>query len=550
LFDVLVIGSGLAGLSAALEARKSGLSVAVMTKNNPFRSNSSLASGGINAALGIAQSDSPKEHALDTIKGAAGLGDERAIQILTENAPKTVLELERLGAGFDKNSDGAMAQRSFGGSGRKRTCYVQDKTGASIVQALMRACNEAGAQTLSGHYLLSLLVSGRRICGAVVLRQADSEVIAIEAKSVVLSGGGFAGIYYGHTTNPTSTSGDLLAAAFRAGLRLVNMEFVQFHPTGLAGSGELISEAARSEGGHLIIENGQRFTDELQTRDRLARAIKKAIDDGHKVFIDVRHLDKDVVLAKLPNFCKAAAAKLGLDATSEPVPIEPSAHYTMGGIEVDRNTKTAIAGLFACGECAVNGVHGANRLGGNSLLEAALFGAIAGKNAASFARWAKPTAYDHHLVEIERAKVDYIMQGDNRFNLNALRKSLGEKLMQKLGIFRDNSSIQDAFEYVEYLLTLTSGLHCIDKTRNNNVEVVMILEFINALELAEITAFCALKRKESRGAHFRSDYPLENSHYRKNSYTSRKSSGFFDLQFIKPRSFEWYLAALRRSLIG
>ncbi|MDR1911964.1 MAG: FAD-dependent oxidoreductase [Helicobacteraceae bacterium] len=550
MIDVLIIGTGLAGLSAALEAKKGNLNVALITKSFPFRSNSSLASGGINAALGYAEPDAPYLHAIDTINAAAGLGDKEAIKILCEAAPPCALELDANGAQFDRAENDAIAQRSFGGSGRKRACYVQDRVGSSLVQALLKACNSAGVTILHGHFLLDLIVKNNRIAGVCALKLANGEVLAIEAKSAILAGGGFAGIYCGRATNPASTNGDSIAAAFRSGLRLVNMEFVQFHPTGLLGSGELVSEAARGEGGFLTYENGERFTNEMQTRDKLARTIEREIRNGRKVFIDVRHLGKEFLQSRLPNFCKAAAAKLGLDPSCELVPIAPAAHYTMGGIEVDSRARTAIAGLFACGECAYSGVHGANRLGGNSLLEAAVFGKIAGKNAARFAKTAKSLkigAVCDEKVAIERKKIERILEGESLYNINALRKSLGKKLTAKLGIFRDASGILDAIEYVEYLQTLIGGLACVDKGRNNNVELTMILEFLNALEVAEVSALAALERKESRGSHFREDYPLSSDRFLKNSYATRKAGGFFAIEFLRPNSFAWRLDKLRRA---
>ncbi|MDR0665605.1 MAG: FAD-dependent oxidoreductase [Helicobacteraceae bacterium] len=551
MFDVLVVGAGLAGLSAALRARKSGLSVALMSKNAPFRSNSSMASGGINAALGYAEYDASALHIADTIKSAAGLGDEKAIKLLCETAPSIALELDALGAAFNRAENGKLAQRSFGGSGKKRACYVQDRTGAALVQALLKACNENGVKMLHGYFLLKLLVKNNRVGGVYALKVANGEVTAIEAKSVVLAGGGYAGIYCGYTSNPLSTSGDVLAVAFRAGLRLVNMEFVQFHPTGLLGSGELVSEAARSEGGFLTFENGERFTDEMQTRDKLARSIERETRSGRRVYIDARRLGKAFLESRLPNFCKSAAAKLGLDPSIDLIPIAPSAHYTMGGIEVYARTKTAIKGLFACGECAHSGTHGANRLGGNSLLEAAVFGKIAGENAVTFAKRAKSAkraAIDAEAIASEQKRIDRIIEGESRFNINALRKSLGKKLTAKLGVFRDASGLKDALEYAEYLQTLVGGLACVYKERTNNVELVMILEFLNALEIAEVMALAALRRKESRGAHFREDYPLSDDSFLKNSYASRKNDGFYSIDFLRPRSFAWFADKLRRAL--
>jgi succinate dehydrogenase/fumarate reductase flavoprotein subunit len=504
--DVVVVGTGLAGLSAALAACQAGRQVAVLSKGNPLRSNSAMASGGINAVLSHTLEDSPRQHALDTLKGADGLGDEKAAMRLCSKAAESIRWLDQMGVGFDQDEWGRIAQRRFGGTGKSRTCYVADRTGAALTQALMRTCQEAGITFLTQRFLLSLIHKRGRITGLSLLNQKTGQVEAITAQRVVLAGGGFAGIYAGHTTNPLSTTGDALVAALKAGLSLSNLEFVQFHPTTLAGSGELVSEAVRGEGGHLVDENGERFTDELQTRDRLARTIAKRLAAGGEVAIDVRHLDPALIAARLPAFMRAASVKKGIDVTREVVPIAPAAHYTMGGIVVNRQGQSAIKGLFACGECADSGVHGANRLGGNSLLEAAAFGQMVGGEAAK-GRFKTPEAITPEALAADRALVAYHLEGENRFNTGAIRKSLGRMLMQKAGIFRDESGLLDALEYIEYLQGLTGGLHCIDKNPEGNVELAAILELKNALTIAEAMVLSAQTRRESRGSHTRLDYP-------------------------------------------
>ncbi len=542
---MLVVGTGLAGLSAALAARDAKRSVVVITKGNPLRSNSAMASGGINAALAHTEEDSPKEHAADTIKGADGLADETLAHTLCAEGARTIEWLEKLGAGFDRDKEGRIAQRSFGGTGKKRTCFVADRTGAALTQALMRACREAGVVFLTQRFLLSLSHRRGAITGVTLLNQQKSSVEAIAAREVVLAGGGFGGIYAGYTTNPLSTTGDLLAAALKAGLELSNLEFVQFHPTTLAGSGELVSEAVRGEGGYLVDGEGQRFTDELQTRDRLSRAIAKRILANSPVYIDVRHLDPAVIERRLPAFMRAASIKKGVDVTRELVEIAPAAHYTMGGIVVNAQGQTGIKGLYACGECACSGVHGANRLGGNSLLEAVAFGRLIGTRAASGRPKAPETIADEDL-RADRALVAYHLEGENRFNTGAIRKSLGRALMDKAGIFRHEAGLLDALEYIEYLQGLTGGLHCIDKTPEGNVELTAILELKNALHIAEAMVFSALHRHESRGSHTRTDYP--DRHEPLISLLRRASGHHLQVELLPLKGPKRWLHTLRRYL--
>jgi succinate dehydrogenase/fumarate reductase flavoprotein subunit len=506
LYDVIVVGSGIAGLTAAIEAAKAGASVLILTKNMPLRSNSSMAAGGINAALGNAETDSIALHMADTLKGADGLGSEKAVALLTKNAPAVVLGLDAIGANFDKDESGKIMQRSFGGAGKKRTCFVADKTGGAIVQALLMELKNKSIRVQSDYQAMSLLKDGDNIAGLSALNKKSCQIELFGAKSVILAGGGYAGIYFGHTSNPQDSVGDTLALALRAGLALRDMEFVQFHPTGLWHSGSLVSEAVRGEGGYIVNHKGERFTNELATRDVLARAIARQQEKGG-VFIDVRHIAADVLASRVPSFLKAAMAQEGKDATAEPMPIKPVAHYTMGGIATNEKCETAIKGLYAAGECACSGVHGANRLGGNSLLEAAVFGGIAGKEAASYAKKrAEFLKIDLTTVARDEKRVENILKGEAGANPRAVRKSLGDVLYAKAGLFRDEHNLSSAFEYIGYLKTVAGMMSAMEKKRESNFELPLILELQNAVLVAEASVLGALRREESRGAHYRDDF--------------------------------------------
>lgn len=513
LYDVIVVGSGIAGLFSALYAKRAGHNVAVLSKSNPFRSNSAVASGGINAVISLDEFDSITRHVDDTLAGADGLTNRTNIEKMCTEAPNIIKELHELGVGFDADEAGNVKQRPFGGASANRTCYIADRTGSAIVRTLLMKCRDEGVHILANHKFLNIAKYKEKLSGVTVLRRRDSQVIALACKSLVLAGGGYAGIFRGHSTNAQESSGDVIAAALRADMRLSNMEFVQFHPTTLVGNGALISEAARGEGAYIVDETGERFTDELQTRDKLSRALLKHILQGHKVYLDFRHLNEKMIDEKLPSTRKMALNGAGIDITKELLQIAPSAHYTIGGIWTREDTTTGLPGVFACGECAVTGVHGANRLGGNSLLEGAYFGRIAGIEAGRFAARRDFLPIDYSDVNKEMRRIEYIIDGENRYNINAMRKNLGDSLFKNCGVFRSESSLADAFEYTHYLMKRQYGLHCVNKDKHDNVELASILELQNALVIAEAMVLSALKREESRGVHFRTDYPERNDKY-------------------------------------
>ncbi|MDA3947454.1 MAG: FAD-dependent oxidoreductase [Helicobacteraceae bacterium] len=532
LYDVIVVGSGISGLYSALYAKKAGFNVAVLTQSNPFRSNSAVASGGINAVINIAELDSVARHVSDTVEGADGLSHLQNIEKMFEEAPNIVKELSEMGVGFDEDAEGNLEQRPFGGASANRTCYIADRTGASIVQTLLVKCRDEGVHILSNHKFLNITQYNGKLSGVTVLRRHNTQVIALACKSLVLAGGGYAGIYRGHSTNSQESSGDVIAAALRAHMRLSNMEFVQFHPTTLASTGALISEAARGEGAILVDETQERFTDELQTRDKLSRAITTHMLKGHKVYLDFRHLDEKVIETKLPSAQKMALNAAGVDIRTELLEITPSAHYSIGGIWTREDTSTDMPFVFACGECAVTGVHGANRLGGNSLLEGAYFGRLAGREAARAALKRDFQPVDYADVNKEMRRVELIVEGESHFNINAMRKNLGESLFRNAGVFRSESTLADALEYIHYLMKRSYGLHCVNKERHNNVELPAILEFQNALTIAEAMVVTAMQRKESRGVHYREDYPMrDDRHFDSASYVLQLQYNYMRVSF-------------------
>lgn len=529
-FDVLVIGSGIAGLMAAIEAKNESNSVAIMSKGNIFKSNSAVASGGINAVLESKDDSGIQKHIEDTMQSAKGLGDKKAITYMCKRAPLIIQKLEAYGVRFDRDEKGSILQRSFGGSRAKRTCFVGDSTGASITQALIKHARHIGVEFLVNHYVMDITKIEDYASGVVALKRSDSSVTVYPAKAIILAAGGYAGIYRGYSTNAQDCTGDVLSVALRAGLSLQDMEFVQFHPTGFAKTGYLISEAARGEGGHLVNSYGERFVDELGTRDVLSRAILEQMRKGQKVYLDMRHIAKNILESRVPSLYKNAYNQAGIDLSTELLEVKPVAHYSMGGIKA-KMTKSELNGLFVCGEAASLGVHGANRLGGNSLLEGAVFGELAGQKAKEYVRDREFLPIDYNVVIKDMDLVQRIFDGDCTKNFNAMRISVGKIMFEKAGIFRDESTLQEAFDYMKYLRLESNTLHCIDKSKDNNVELISILELRNALELSEAIILSALWRKESRGAHHREDFPLTCKDDGKHILIKELQKGFFKVAY-------------------
>ena len=530
IYDVIVVGGGISGLMAAIEAKNEINKVALITKGNIFKSNSSMASGGINAVLDPKNIKEINKHIADTLGSTKEIGSKKAITYMCKQASNIINKLVDYGVEFDKDENGNIAQRPFGGGSTNRTCYVGDKTGSAITLSLIKKAKSKGITFLPNNFVLNIAKYQDRVSGLVVLNKENSQDVIYPAKAIILAGGGYAGIYRGYSTNAPDYTGDLLAVALRAGLELRDMEFVQFHPTGFVKTNYLVTEAARGEGGYLVNSEGNRFVNELGTRDEVARAILKEQLEGKKVYIDLRHLGIEEILQKLPSLYNAALNQSGVNIAEELLEIKPVAHYTMGGVDVNM-TSCDIKGLYICGEMASNGVHGANRLGGNSLLEGCVFGNLAGEKAREYAKENEFSRINYNTIVKDIEMLDFIFKGDTSVNFNALRISLGKCMFEKVGIIKNEKSLIEAFDYIKYLRQISYNLHCINKEKNNNVELSSILELRNALEIAEAIILSALKRCESRGAHYREDYPLTLKEFNRSFVIKELQKGFFRISF-------------------
>lgn len=532
-FDILVIGGGGAGLMAALEAAQNGSRVGLFSKTAPKRSQSVMAQGGINAALGNVEEDSIETHIADTLKGGAGLGDPAAAAILCQEAPALISRLDTLGTPFNRTGDAKIDQRSFGGASRKRTCFSSDMTGHAIIHTLYDQC--LGCDNLSIYpeqILLELLQDSGRVTGARFFELSSGKIQTVKAKAVILATGGYASIFFNHTTNTPQSSGDGIVAAMNIGADIRNMEFVQFHPTTLKHSSLLVSEAARGAGAYLINCEGTRFVDELTTRDKVTRAIQEEIDAGRDVFLDMRHLDGHVIDHDLQHEARQCRIFEGVDPKTDPVPIKPSAHYTMGGIAVDTRTrvlsgKGVIKGLYACGETACNGAHGANRLGGNSLLDILVFGKVAATEASAYSQ-------DVQIPESDATSDETItpfLEKENRDDFYALRQRFENTMNHHASVVKDARSLTQAQADVTEIKEAFKSCGIADKSLFFNTNLVEYLEFSNMLETALLYLGSALERKESRGSHIRSDFPEPDERFLCNS-TAYKEDGHLQFKLI------------------
>ena len=500
--DVLIIGAGGAGLTAALSAKDAGVSVRVLTKEYPTRSQTCMAQGGINAALGNVTHDSIEDHIQNTLKSAHGEADEEAVRYMCSEAPNAVTWLDEIGVCFSRTDDGKIAQRRLGGASAPRACYAQDYTGLKILHTLYERCLKKDVEMLSERYLLDLLTKeDGSVCGALILNIRSGEVEHHFAKSVILATGGYSRIYDKYSTNSTASTGDGIAAALRAGAKLLGMEFVQFHPTGLKNSSILISESARGEGGYLLNSKGERFVNELAPRDEVSRSIHEQILAGESVFLDIRHLGEKFIDENLPQERKLALLYENIDPVHDLIPIKAVAHYTMGGIEVDNKSQTSVSGLFACGECANHKVHGANRLGGNSLLEIIVFGREAGKSAANYA-FCDDKSQNKFDLKKEIDFLESVKESPNEIDFYQKRSEVGEMFYKKVGIIRKESELLHAQEEIRLLQEQLPLMGIKDSSKVYNTNLIELIEFRNMLDVCEVVVQSALARKESCGAHF------------------------------------------------
>ncbi|OQW66213.1 MAG: fumarate reductase (quinol) flavoprotein subunit [Nitrospira sp. ST-bin5] len=515
--DILIVGAGLAGMRAALAA-PTNLDVALISKVHPVRSHSVAAQGGINAALG--ESDSWEAHAFDTAKGGLYLGDQDAIEAMCREAPGEILELERMGVIFSRDAHGRIAQRPFGGAGFPRTCYAADRTGHALLHALYEQILKRRTTVYEEWYVTALVVEAGVCRGVIAWDLVHGGLRMLQAKAVILATGGSGRVFL-TSTNAVINTGDGMALAYRAGAPLMDMEFVQFHPTTLKDTGILITEGARGEGGYLLNTLGERFLKryapeqmELATRSTVSLAIGQEILEGRGVdgcvLLDLRHLGRDKILERLPQIRQIAMEFAGLDPVETPIPIQPGAHYQMGGVRANQWGETAIAGLFAAGECACVSVHGANRLGGNSLLETIVFGRRAGTKAGEYAGTVgHETPAPQHLAD-EQARVERLLSQSGGERAWQVRQELGEALSANLGIFRTKESMTVAGGKVRELQQRAAAVTVQDKGRVFNTDLIQALELQCLADLAETIVAGALAREESRGAHYRADFPTRN----------------------------------------
>ena len=522
IFDVLIVGNGLTGMRAAIAASEKNVSCALVSLVYPMRSHSVAAQGGINAALANNDpGDSWERHAFDTVKGSDYLADQESVVLLTKRAVSRVFEMERFGAPFSRLDDGRIAQRPFGGAGAPRTCYAEDRTGHNLLHTLYQQCLRREVTFIDERLVIDLIVKGDRCFGIVALDLKSGVLETIAAKTVIMATGG-AGRIYAKSTNALINSGSGIALAYRADVAIKDMEFVQFHPTTLHGTNILITEGARGEGGFLFNKDGERFMRkyaatklELAPRDIVARAIETEILEGRGienayVHLDLTHLGKEKIDERLPGIKEIGLRFAGTDIAKEPLRVQPGQHYTMGGIDCDVECRSSITNLFAAGECACVSIHGANRLGGNSLLETVVFGEIAGSNAADESREIGATEYDSILHESKRnmsAKIARLSAGPQTERVGILREELQKLMMEKVGIFREEGGLKTASDEIRDIQRRFKSVSIASADTAFNLELISIFETEAMLDLALTICEGALIRRESRGSHFRADFP-------------------------------------------
>jgi succinate dehydrogenase / fumarate reductase flavoprotein subunit len=539
-YDAIVVGAGGAGLWAALELAREGVSTAVLTKLYPTRSHTGTAQGGVCAALGNLEEDHWEWHMFDTIKGGDYLVDQDAAEILAREAIETVIELEHMGLPFNRTPDGKIDQRRFGGHTSnygegpvRRACFAADRTGHMILQTLYQQCIKHGVKFFDEYQVVDLLFEGGepdkggRAAGVVAYRAASGELHTFRAKSVLLASGGF-GRMFRITSNAHSLTGDGVAMCYRHGIPLQDMEFFQFHPTGIVGIGILLSEAARGEGGILLNDKGERFMEkyapkmmDLAPRDMVSRAMYQEIRAGRGiggkdyVYMDLRHLGRKVIDEKLPDITDFVRVYQGIEPLKEPIPVQPTAHYAMGGIPTNTNSEvvrddkgTVVPGLFAAGECACVSVHGANRLGTNSLVDLLVFGRRAGRQMARYAGKVERPQPIASAIEPVKAELEAIRNREaSGESVATIRTELQNVMMDNVGVYRDGKLLTEALVKVKELQARVQKIAIQDHGTVFNTELMEAQELGYLLDIAQVTVTSALARQESRGAHSREDFP-------------------------------------------
>ncbi len=534
--DILIVGAGLAGMRAAVAAQTlyGHLDVAIISKVHPVRSHSVAAQGGINAALG--ENDSWEAHAFDTTKGGIYLADQDAVEVMCREAPGDILELERMGVIFSRDARGRIAQRPFGGAGFPRTCYAADRTGHALLHAMYEQLLKRSVKVYEEWYVTSLLVEDGACRGVIAWDLLRGGLQAIGAKAVILATGGCGRIFL-TSTNAVINTGDGMALAYRAGVPLEDMEFVQFHPTTLKDTGILITEGARGEGGYLLNTLGERFMKkyapeqvELAPRSTVSLAIGQEILEGRGVdgciLLDLRHLGRARILERLPQIRELAREFAGVDPIESPIPVRPGAHYQMGGIKTTTWGETEMPGLYAAGECACVSVHGANRLGGNSLLETIVFGRRAGTRAGEYVSTLGPKAVTDTALREEERRLGRLMRNGPGVRAWEIRDELGRLLSVNLGIFRTKESMLKAQAELRQLKAQAERVYIEDRGKVFNSDLIQALELGSLAEIAETIVAGAIAREESRGAHYRADFPKrDDANWLKHTLAHRTSDG-------------------------
>ena len=514
--DVLIIGAGLAGLRAAVEAEKLGLKTAVLSKVHPVRSHSCAAQGGINAALGD-RGDDWTDHAYDTVKGSDFLGDQDAIEIMAREAGDDLIELEHMGVVFSRQDDGRLEARAFGGQRVPRTFFVGAITGSAMLHVLYEQAIKHDVQIYEEWFVTKLIIEEGVCHGAVAFNMHTGEMETIRAKSVIMAAGG-AGRVFEPSTNALICTGDGLALAWDAGASLMDMEMVQYHPTTLSGNGILLSEAARGEGAHLLNSEGDRFMEryapefmELASRDVVSRAEQTEINEGRSingnVLLDLRHLGKTFIEERLGYLQEVAVEFRGIDLSEHPIEIRPGVHYIMGGIKTNVDGATVVPGLYAAGECANVSVHGGNRLGANSLLDTIVFGRRSAQAAAEYVKTAAPSVSTDEHLNAEKSRIQDLLDRPKGIRWAAVRNELAHSMTEGIGVYRDQASMEGADAKVDEMRAKYSQVSVENKGKVYNTDLVFTLELDYMINVAKTITQGALMRKESRGAHSRTDMP-------------------------------------------
>lgn len=531
--DVVIVGGGLAGCRAALEIKRLNpeTSVALIAKTHPIRSHSVAAQGGIAAALkNVDPEDSWEAHAFDTVKGSDYLADQDAVEILTKEAADVIIDLEHLGVLFSRLEDGRIAQRAFGGHSHNRTCYAADKTGHAILHELVNNLRRNGVIIYDEWYVMRLVLEDGEAKGLVMYRIEDGALEIVRAKAVMFATGGY-GRVYNTTSNDYACTGDGLAMAAIAGIPLEDMEFVQFHPTGLYPVGVLISEAVRGEGAYLINSDGKRFMEdyapsrmELAPRDITSRAITREIRAGRGVnldgsaggpfiYLDLRHLGREKIMSRIPFCWEEAHRLLGIDAVDEPMPVRPTIHYCMGGIPVNTDGRVRASaeslteGFFSAGECSCVSVHGGNRLGSNSLLECVVYGRRTGRTIAEYVKNRKLPSFDaqFYLTEAQE-QMQQLLNQAGTLRINEVRQEFQDCMTEYCGVFRSQEVMEEGLVKLQAIKAKYEQIYLDDKHPAWNTELIEALELRSIMVVGEMILTSALNRQESRGSHAREDF--------------------------------------------